>query len=517
MAAGAYLTNLGEAFRDVATRRAGATALRFADGRMASYAELQAWAARIGRRLRAEGVGRGDVVALFHGKRVEGYAAMLACLALGAPYVNLDEENPPERLGRILDACRPVLALADGAVAAAATGSCAARGIPVRELAAWSDDAAAEPAAAPADAVVGSDIAYLMFTSGSTGVPKGVAIGHAQVLNFVAWARAEFAIGDDDVLSNANPMYFDNSVFDFYAALFNGAALVPLGRELLRDPAALASAVAAAGCTIWFSVPTLLIYLVATRSLDADAWPALRALVFGGEAYPKPELRKLYDAFGTRCRLVNVYGPTECTCICSAFDISAGVFDDPAGFPPIGRLAPNFRGLLLDGDRPVAPGDVGELCLLGPNVGLGYYADPERSALAFVANPLCATHREAMYRTGDLMRLDPGDGLLHFVGRCDNQVKHLGYRIELEEIEVALATLPGVVQCAVVYKRVRSQFGHLLAYVAGPPCDIDPETLLERLRMLLPAYMIPNRLEIRTELPRNANGKVDRRRLADDA
>ncbi|MDP2822991.1 MAG: amino acid adenylation domain-containing protein [Sulfuritalea sp.] len=513
-----YLTDLGTAFRAVAAHRADAVALRLPDGASCSYRRLLETSGNIARQLRSAGVRRGDVVGLFHAKQVEGYAAMLACLDIGAPYVNLDEDNPPQRLGSILAACNPVLVLADGIVSPAALDTCAHHGVDLRMLLSpWPDMDASVPARVDIDtAVIGTDIAYLMFTSGSTGTPKGVAISHSQVLNFVAWARADLAIGGDDVLSNVNPMYFDNSVFDFYAALFNGAALAPISRSSLRDARLLVRQVRDAGCTIWFSVPSLLIYLMTTRSLARDSWPAVRAVVFGGEGYPKPELRKLFDLLGERTRLVNVYGPTECTCICSAYDVGAGDFMDMAGYPPIGRLAPNFRGLLLAGDVPVPPGDVGELCLLGPNVGLGYYQDPQRTARSFVANPCCGSHREPMYRTGDLMRLDPVDMRLHFVGRIDNQIKHMGYRIELEEIESALALLPGVVQCAVIYKRVRSQFGNLIAYVAGSAPALDAETLLDQLRSRLPSYMIPNHLEIRSELPKNPNGKVDRKRLADD-
>lgn len=512
-----YLTNLGTAFRAVAARRGDAAALRLPNSGAFSYRRLLEISETIAHQLRAAGVSRGNVVAIFHSKRVEGYAAMLACLEIGAPYVNLDEDNPPERMGRILVACNPVLALADAAVSAAALETCTQCGVEVRRLdQAW---AAAEISASPGtplEQVIGTDIAYLMFTSGSTGVPKGVAISHAQVINLVAWAQTEFSITNADVLTNVNPMYFDNSVFDFYAALFNGATLAAIPRAVLRDGRLLVQQVCDVGCTIWFSVPSLLIYLMTTRSLASDSWPALRALVFGGEGYPKPELRKLFELLGARIRLVNVYGPTECTCICSAYDISAGDFAELTGYPPIGSLAPNFRGLLLEGDIPVGPGEVGELCLLGPNVGLGYFRDPQRTALSFVANPCCPTHREPMYRTGDLMRLSPDGVHLLFVGRIDNQIKHMGYRIELEEIEAALALVPGVVQCAVVYRRVRSQFGNLIAYVAARSPAPDAETLLEQLRSRLPSYMIPNHLEIRSELPKNPNGKVDRKRLAAD-
>ena len=171
-------------------------------------------------------------------------------------------------------------------------------------------------------AVTGGDPAYLMFTSGSTGTPKGVVISHASVLNFIDWSIAEFGIGPGDVLTNANAIYFDNSVFDVYSSLFSGATLAPIAREIAQRPDTLAARVAAAGCTVWFSVPSLLIYLTAMKQLGPQTWPTMRCLVFGGEGYPRSELRKLYGFFGQRARLVNVYGPTECTCICSAYTIT---------------------------------------------------------------------------------------------------------------------------------------------------------------------------------------------------
>jgi D-alanine--poly(phosphoribitol) ligase subunit 1 len=319
------------------------------------------------------------------------------------------------------------------------------------------------------------------------------------------------------VLTNVNPMYFDNSVFDFYAALLNGAALAPVPRALASDAQSCLKAVEAAGCTIWFSVPSMLIYLMSMKALSAKRLPKVRAFVFGGEGYPKPELRRLHDMFGARARLINVYGPTECTCICSARDIGPGDLEDQAGLASLGPVTDNFDFLVLDEeDRPVAPGEVGELWLRGPQVALGYYNDPERTALSFRPNPLNAAWVERCYRTGDLVRL-AGDGRsLSFVGRKDNQIKHMGYRIELEEIEAALYRIDTVAQAAVVYKPGQRGFKHIVAYVAGEGIPEAAE-LRRLLRLTLPDYMIPQRFDTRAELPRNANGKVDRRRLAETA
>ena len=507
-----YTHNLGQLFAGIAQRHADRPALRDGEGRETSYADLFATASRIAHWLAARNIGPGALVALQNGKGVAGYAAMLACLMRGAAYANLDPKNPAERLTRILGRCQPALVLADAAPAESVAEAARAVGAELLSLA--DQDLAALPPTPPEfGAVIGTDIAYVMFTSGSTGMPKGVAISHASVLNFIAWVRTTFDIVPEDTLAGANPVYFDNSVFDFYGALFNGACLAPMLAEDLASPRRLVQRVDAAGCTVWFSVPSLLIYLKTMKALGPDDFRAIRAIIFGGEGYPKTELAKLHATHGARARLFNVYGPTECTCICSAHLVTPDDLADGVGLPTLGRIAPNFRFRLLDGDREVAPGEAGELGLIGPQVALGYYNDPERSAAAFVRDPGRPAVAAPMYRTGDLVR--EVDGLLYFVGRADNQIKHMGYRIELEEIEAAINAVPDVAQAAVVYRRIRDGFGHIIAHVATIDATLTEARLREELQKILPAYMLPNRYVLLSDLPKNANGKVDRVRLRD--
>ena len=259
----------------------------------------------------------------------------------------------------------------------------------------------------------------------------------------------------------------------------------------------------------------MLIYLSTMKVLTGDTLSSVRTFVFGGEGYPKSELKKLFDLYGARAKLVNVYGPTECTCICSAYDLGADDFEDVRGLPPLGEIAENFSYLILDGaGAEVASGEVGELCLIGPNVGKGYYKNPEQTARGFSTDPRNHGSGDRMYKTGDLVRWNPEDGYLYFAGRKDNQIKHMGYRIELEEIEAALNTLEYVEESVALYRRTTAKYGQIVA-VVGSSQDVEERRVIGDLAPVIPSYMIPNRVVVERELPKNRNGKIDRKELAE--
>ncbi|CAN5569501.1 hypothetical protein BH10BDE1_BH10BDE1_35270 [soil metagenome] len=505
-----YHYNLGSKFEVMASGSPQNCALRYAD-RIHSFAELLTWSQQLTQTLIERGCRQGDVIAIGQNKTALSYALMLAALRLGVPYVNLDPHSPRARNSLILQTTRAKLLFFDEPVlreemmALAGDNSCEAVFLSENLLAAVSETNLAEHLLLMR-LVDSSTIAYIMFTSGSTGTPKGVAVTHQNVLHFISWGKSRFDVGSEDCFANLSPMYFDNSVFDFYVGLFSGASLAPISRQLLNTPYELVPHVDKMRCTIWFSVPSLLIYLMTMKALPKNTLTSLRHIVFGGEGYPKLELKKLYDTFSKRMSLVNVYGPTECTCICSAYTLKDTDFADLSGLPTLGHLNPNFDYRILDMNEKDA--SEGELCLIGPNVAAGYFNDPQRTEASFFTIGDSNRFMKRMYRTGDLVRQI--ETQLFFVGRKDNQIKHMGYRIELEEIEFALAAIPNIRQSAVLYIRNETAYGKLVAYVAG---GADEKQIREALKKSVPEYMIPSRIVLMSDLPKNPNGKVDREYL----
>jgi D-alanine--poly(phosphoribitol) ligase subunit 1 len=504
----ACVSNLGLKFRDMVGAHAGRPALRPTGGESTSYDQLDHLSNRLTRLFLKRGLSRGDVVGIFHDKSPGAFASMLACLKMGLIYANLDPDSPWERLRKIVQTCEPkaIINCFPDAPHAADLEKQPAMVIHLRQQGTAAELQQHDSAEyAGLGDVTGSDPAYIMFTSGSTGTPKGAVMSHANVLSFVAWVQDRFQLTPEDIFSNVNPMYFDNSVFDFYAAIFSGASMVPISLRQVREPAQLVAVINRARCTVWFSVPSLLVFLLTTRSLSSSDFSGVRKIIFGGEGFPKAKLKQLYDLFGGRADLENVYGPTECTCICSAHTIVPSDFADRKALAPLGFLTPNFDcEILVTGEAP----DEGELFLRGPGVGLGYYNDPDRTAHAFTQNPTHNRFEDIGYRTGDLVRRD-GNGRLHFVGRTDFQVKHMGYRIELEEIEAALNTVPEVKECAVIYRNMGEGLGEIVGFAAlsGPKA---PEELIRDVAGIIPPYMVPKRVTVLESLPRNASGKIDR-------
>lgn len=439
-------------------------------------------------------------VALYMDRGADAVHAMLGTLAAGGFYTVLDATQPPERLRAILDTLRPAALVTDDAHAQAAAGL--APGVPVVR---YADAAARCPdqarLAALRAGVVDTDLAYVLFTSGSTGTPKGVAVTHRNVLAYSQWVVDTFDFGPGTVLGNQTPLYFSMSVTDVYGALRGGACVQILPRRLFSFPVPLLDYLRQRGVNTLYWVPSALSIVANWKALDYTQPPALRAILFAGEVMPTAKLN-YWRAHYPDAVFANLYGPTETTDICAYYVLDREFPDDQD--LPIGRPCANCGLVVLNGGRPAADGETGELCVRGSFVAAGYYNMPDKTAQRFVPNPARPEYPEIIYRTGDLVRLNER-GEYIYCGRSDNQIKHMGYRIELGEVETAAFGQEKLDACACLYD---ARADRLVLFYQGRR-DLA-EALRQRLADRLPVYMRPAEYRRLTQMPHNPNGKIDR-------
>lgn len=352
------------------------------------------------------------------------------------------------------------------------------------------------------------DIAYLLFTSGSTGQPKGVMVSHANIEHFLSVMMARYQLDETDRFSHMFDLVFDLSLFDLFMAWkAGGCVCCPNADELLLP----AGYIERAALTVWFSVPSVAVLSLRLRQLEAERFPGLKWSLFCGEALPADAAAAWANA-ASSSTLENLYGPTELTLACALYRWKgeASLAECRNDTVPIGAAYPGMQVLIAqDGFEPAAPGESGELLMAGPQVALGYWNDPDKTAAAFQPHP---DSGEIYYRTGDLVRWSEDGAHLDYVGRVDNQVKIHGMRVELGEIEAtikALTDAPRVV--AVGYPVDANGISGVTCFVEGPELDAAP--ILQSAKNRLPAYMVPKKLICVADFPLNANGKVDRKAL----
>jgi L-proline---[L-prolyl-carrier protein] ligase len=481
-----------------------------------TYSELDSAADRVAAALQDQGVMPGNRVGIHIDKGPEAIASLYGTMRAGAAYVPVDAGGPAARSAYIATDCE-VAALVStpelierlraedpkAAPAGIAVGSPA----PDR-FTTWDQVQAAEREPEPRQ-LVDTDLAYILYTSGSTGQPKGVAISHRNSLTFVRWAHRTMGLLETDVLSSHAPLHFDLSTFDFFAAASAGACVCVVPADAAMFPARLAEWIGERGITVWYSVPSALAMMVRYGDLDSTPLESLRLVLFAGEVFPIPHLRELMRLVPGP-RYFNLYGPTE-TNVCTYHEVTeVPREDDPP--VPIGRPCENSRCAVVD-EAGEALGDVGsegELVVTGSIVAQGYWGDEERTAERF--------REPYTYWTGDIVEILEASPLpqYRFVGRRDHLIKSRGHRIELGEIEAALHSHPAVSECIAVPVPDEVVGNRIVAFCTVE-AEADESDLERACKDRVPSYMVPERLILLDSLPRTPNDKYDRPKLAEQA
>jgi amino acid adenylation domain-containing protein len=498
-----------------------ASAERFPDrpavetaGLAVSYAELRRRAVAIAAALEATAPPEPPLTAVFANRGATAYAAVLGTLLRGHGYVPMNPRYPAERNRAILErsGCATLVADADSAEAVLATLAGVRRRLRVLIVDRFPSaaerrrftpheafgvgDGEAQIASTQSD----DPAAYVLFTSGSTGRPKGVLVRQSHVRAFLDAVATRYDFDERDRFSQMFDLTFDLSAFDLLVAWEHGACVcVPRRGDELKP----SDFIRSAGLTVWFSVPSVAMLLQRFRVLRPAAFPSLRLSLFCGEALPAV-LARAWGAAATASLVENLYGPTEATIACTAHRFTGA---EVSGLVPIGTPLGQTRVRVVDESLREAPaGTPGELLLAGPQVVDGYFDDEAETAKAFVTLPGLGH----AYRTGDRVVAGP-DGTLAFLGRLDSQIKVLGHRVELEEIEAIIREVAAADAIAVGWPRTETGAAGIVAIVAGA---VDTAELRRQLAGRLPDYMVPRAIHIVSELPLNANGKRDRRAAA---
>ncbi|WP_406378544.1 amino acid adenylation domain-containing protein [Streptomyces sp. NBC_01618] len=475
------------------------------DGERLTYRELDERTDRLAGALRERVAPAGGIVAVLAERSLDLPVALLGILKAGCAYLPLDPQSPPRRLAETLERSGAVTVLAQRPLVGLVEGA------PV-EVLALDDPLLYEPAAVTEECAGPRDLAYVLYTSGSTGLPKGVMVEHRSVVNRLAWMQRNHPLGPEDTLLQKTPVIFDVSVWELFWWMFTGARMHLLAPGMERFPLAIVEAVERERVTAVHFVPSMLNVFVdhVAAAGAAGSLSSLRWVFSSGESLPASVADACDKTFGGPAgpRLVNLYGPTETTVDVTAHTCASG---PASGRIPIGRPIDNTRLYVLRHGRPMPVGLFGTLHVGGVPVARGYLGDERLTEERFV--PEYGRPTERMYDTGDIVRWLPS-GDIDFLGRNDLQIKLRGIRIDLQEIEDVLLEAPGVVECAVRLETPGPSLSLLRGAVAGGP-DLSAPVLRAHLGERLPPYMIPSTFDRFEGLPRTASGKIDRRSLAD--
>lgn len=444
-------------------------------------------------------------IVVFMDNTAQSWTAMIGAVYSGNFYAVADAQMPMERIRNIVAKISPLAVIVDEVTRS--------KGEKLEDVDVISIEELTDPVPENENclkeirrSIIDTDPAYILFTSGSTGTPKGTVVNHASVIKYTEWYTSTFHIDEKTIFGSQTPFYFSMSVATMFSAILAGAGLVLIPKLHFSFPANLIDFMNEKRINTIYWVPSAMNIVANYKALDKKELPHLKKVLFCGEVMPTKQLNYWIAHMPKETLFANLYGPTETTDVAAYFVVDRPFRDDEP--LPIGYPCANCAIMVLKADNTLAEiGEEGELCIRGSFLANGYYNDPEKTEAVFTQNPLNSSYPELIYRTGDIVKYNDRHELT-YITRKDFQIKHLGYRIELAEIETAINAIEAVFECACIYDTEKNE---IVLYYSGQ--ELSAKLVIQNVRDKLPKYMIPTKYIFLTDLPHNANGKIDRKRL----
>ena len=484
------------------TEKTYSNKLAFVDNkREVTYKELLENSKKIGTYLSTNE--KNQPIAIFIDKTVSCLETMFGVLYSGNFYTVIDTKSPMERINLILNTLEPIKIITDSKNLSKLKSFGIEDNICVYEdmLNEKIDEKMLNQVRRK---MIDTDPMYILFTSGSTGVPKGTVIAHKSVISYSNWVKETFNITSDTIWGSQTPFYFSMSITDVFSTILSGATLYIIPKMYFSFPIKLLEFINEKKINTIYWVPSALCIVANFKALDEVELPTLKKVLFAGEVMPVKQLNMWIDKL-PNTMFANLFGPTETTDICTYYIVDRK-FNNNENLP-IGHACNNCDVIVVKEDGTEAKnGEEGELCARGSFLALGYYNNPEKTASVFVQNPLNKNYSEIVYKTGDIVKYNER-GELIYLSRKDFQIKYMGHRIELEEIDKAIGSFDGVLRVCSIFREEKSK---LYAFYIG---DMEPKELHEKLSKELPVFMIPSKFIKVEEMPLSKNGKIDRKKL----
>ncbi len=435
-------------------------------------------------------------IGIYLPKGIDSVIAFMATIYSGNFYTPIDPTMPGLRLEKLLGILNPAMIITNNKY----KNDMLPESILIDEI--KSEDIDDNLIDSIANEVIDTDILYVMFTSGSTGDPKGVIISHRAVIDYIDWLSDVFQFNESTIFGNQAPFSFDNSVLDLYSTIKNGCETVIIPEEMFLSSRRLCTFINENKINTIFWVPSAMILVANSYILEKVSMNQLTKILFAGEVMPTKQLN-IWRRFVPDALYANLYGPTEIAVDCTFYIVDREFGDEES--LPIGSACKNTEIIVLnEKDELVSEGEIGELCVRGSCLAHGYYGNPQKTKQVFVQNPLNHKYPERIYRTGDLVKYNEYKEII-YIGRKDTQIKHRGYRIELGEIETAVSSALEIEQCCAIYDNAKKQ---IVIFVT--PENINKNALYAHLKNMLPNYMLPGLIISKAVMPLNQNKKIDR-------